>query len=286
MAKVLLACEYSGICREAFRNKGHDAYSCDILPSEDNSPYHIQDNVLNILNQDWDMMVAFPPCFAPGTLIKTSAGLKNIEDIIIGDKVLTHLNRYKIVYDRHISFSEKILDIKTLSSKLRVTHNHPFYTITRKDFLPKWTLAKDLTKDHFIGSPILNTIDNLSYLFTEEEMSDLPLLSVDFWWIVGKWVGDGWSAVHKKCYENIICSSYRPEEYEFLEHKIKSVFPKFSKEKQKTVIRYIIRNRSLFDFLNKFGKYCDGKYIPEFLFNLPSLFIQSFLNGYFFADGH
>lgn len=60
--KVLVACEYSGIVRGAFRNKGHDAYSCDILESEDNSPYHIQTDVHNIINDDWDMMIAFPPC--------------------------------------------------------------------------------------------------------------------------------------------------------------------------------------------------------------------------------
>ena len=60
--KILVACEYSGIVREAFRNKGHDAWSCDILPTDNKSDYHIQDNVLNHLNQDWDMMIAHPPC--------------------------------------------------------------------------------------------------------------------------------------------------------------------------------------------------------------------------------
>lgn len=60
--KVLVACEFSGIVREAFRAKGHDAWSCDILPSEDNSKYHIQDDVLNHLDEVWDLMIAHPPC--------------------------------------------------------------------------------------------------------------------------------------------------------------------------------------------------------------------------------
>ena len=60
--KVLVACEYSGKVREAFRKLGHDAWSCDLLPSDDNSPYHIQDDVLGILNNGWDLMVAHPPC--------------------------------------------------------------------------------------------------------------------------------------------------------------------------------------------------------------------------------
>ena len=61
--KILVACEYSGRVREAFRKMGHDAYSCDILPSDDNSQYHFQEDVLNVINREkWDMMIAFPPC--------------------------------------------------------------------------------------------------------------------------------------------------------------------------------------------------------------------------------
>ena len=61
--KVLVACEYSGRVREAFRAKGHDAWSCDIIPSDDNSPYHLKEDVMNVIHwNDWDMMIAFPPC--------------------------------------------------------------------------------------------------------------------------------------------------------------------------------------------------------------------------------
>jgi len=88
--RILIACEYSGRVREAFRKLGHDAWSCDLLPSDDNSPYHIQGDVLEWLNkhprqfkhrvgshsddwggdsdlpchcnEGWDMMIAHPPC--------------------------------------------------------------------------------------------------------------------------------------------------------------------------------------------------------------------------------
>jgi len=59
--KVLVACEYSGIVREAFRAKGHDAYSCDLLDTEIQGN-HIQGDVLSILDQEWDLMIAHPPC--------------------------------------------------------------------------------------------------------------------------------------------------------------------------------------------------------------------------------
>ena len=58
----LIACEYSGRVREAFRALGHDVWSCDLLPSEDNSTFHIQCDVLSILDDGWDLMIAHPPC--------------------------------------------------------------------------------------------------------------------------------------------------------------------------------------------------------------------------------
>src|SRR5208283_4587119 len=61
--KVLVACEFSGVVRDAFRLKGHTAYSCDLLPSEKGEAFlHYQGDVLTILNQDWDLMIAHPPC--------------------------------------------------------------------------------------------------------------------------------------------------------------------------------------------------------------------------------
>lgn len=60
--RVLVACEYSGKVREAFRAKGHDAWSCDLLPADDGSPYHIQGDVLEILNDGWDLLIGHPPC--------------------------------------------------------------------------------------------------------------------------------------------------------------------------------------------------------------------------------
>lgn len=60
--KVLIACEFSGVVRKAFRKRGHDAYSCDLIQSDDNSKYHIQGDVLEILEDGWDLMIAHPPC--------------------------------------------------------------------------------------------------------------------------------------------------------------------------------------------------------------------------------
>lgn len=59
--RVLIACEFSGIVRNAFISMGHDAWSCDLLPTERNGP-HIQGDVLLHLNDGWDLMIGHPPC--------------------------------------------------------------------------------------------------------------------------------------------------------------------------------------------------------------------------------
>lgn len=60
--RVLIACEFSGVVRSAFRSLGHDAWSCDIQPADDNSKFHIHDDVLKHFNDGWDLMIAHPPC--------------------------------------------------------------------------------------------------------------------------------------------------------------------------------------------------------------------------------
>lgn len=60
--KVLVGCEYSGVVREAFRALGHGAWSCDLLPSDDASPYHVQGDVLELLDKGRDLAIFHPPC--------------------------------------------------------------------------------------------------------------------------------------------------------------------------------------------------------------------------------
>lgn len=70
--KVLIACEFSGAVRDAFTAAGHDATSCDILPSETPGK-HYQGDVLDILDKGWDLMIAHPPC-----TYLTNSGVKHL----------------------------------------------------------------------------------------------------------------------------------------------------------------------------------------------------------------
>lgn len=60
--RILIACEYSATVRDAFRKLGHNAWSCDLLPTDGDPQYHYQQDVFEVIDKGWDMMVAHPPC--------------------------------------------------------------------------------------------------------------------------------------------------------------------------------------------------------------------------------
>tara|TARA_B100000424_G_scaffold206369_1_gene163572 strand:+ start:34 stop:648 length:615 start_codon:yes stop_codon:yes gene_type:complete len=73
--KVLVACEFSGVVRDAFRAKGHDAYSCDIIPCEADESWHHQCDARELLKFDWDLLIAHPPC-----TYLTNSGVRHLHD--------------------------------------------------------------------------------------------------------------------------------------------------------------------------------------------------------------
>lgn len=91
--RILIACERYGNVRDAFRKKGHDAVSCDVLPSVAGGP-HIEGDALSVLHQKWDMMIAHPPCTylsgsglhwnarRPGRAQKTEAALALVREFM------------------------------------------------------------------------------------------------------------------------------------------------------------------------------------------------------------
>ena len=92
--KVLVACECSGIVREAFRKLGHEAWSCDIKEDENGCNYfHIQDDVVNHLDDGWDLMIAHPPCTF---MCRNRARLNEIENKNIDTDLFMMLKNTKI----------------------------------------------------------------------------------------------------------------------------------------------------------------------------------------------
>jgi len=98
--RVLIACEYSGRVREAFRKRGHDAWSCDLLPSDDNSEFHFQGDCLNFIDRDWDLMIAHPPC-----TYLSNAGIRWFNEEKYGDKAI---DRKRLRLEAHEFFMRLI----------------------------------------------------------------------------------------------------------------------------------------------------------------------------------
>jgi|SRR3990167_249344 len=114
--KILIACEESQIVCKAFRAKGYEAYSCDILPPSGGHPeWHIQDDVLEHLDEGWDMMIAHPPC---DHLSKAGAAhWKKPHKIVLQQEALDFVNKLLNAPIKRIALENPIGKINTAVRK-------------------------------------------------------------------------------------------------------------------------------------------------------------------------
>ena len=112
--RILAGCEYSGRVRSAFRALGHDAWSCDLLPSEDNSPFHIQGNVLEVIKDGWDIAVFHPPC----THLAVS-GARHFAEKIADGRQQEALEFVRLLLEAPIPMIALENPISIISSKIR-----------------------------------------------------------------------------------------------------------------------------------------------------------------------
>jgi hypothetical protein len=85
--RVLVACEYSAIVRDAFRARGHDAWSCDLEPTDGDPRWHVQGDVLPLLADGWDLLIAHPPC-----TYLSNAGVRHLFSIPSRNGVVTRVH--------------------------------------------------------------------------------------------------------------------------------------------------------------------------------------------------
>lgn len=247
------------------------------------------------------------PCFVGDTLVNTDKGYMFIKDINVGDKVMSHDGQYHTVLETMVNKSDDLYELKTgACEKIVGTGNHPFYVISKykervkntKGHMfnkvmygnPYWKNLSELTKDDLICIPI----NNNSIIPTFKGLSDSLMKNKNFWWFVGRFVGDGW--VEECLRENnriekrikLCCSNINNIEKDEIETRIKDIL-QYRIEKHRTVYKFIIANDcnfALCKFLQQFGKYAKYKFIPNFIIDLPVDLLKEFLDGYFSADGY
>lgn len=234
--------------------------------------------------------VAPHPCFVGDTLVNTDKGLVEIEKIKVGDMVLTHKNRYKKVTNIMKRESKDLYELKAMGSPYTVvTGSHPYYTrrksnIGREFSDPTWKSVEELKKGDYLGFAI-----NQKNVIPSNE--NLPLDNNDFWWIIGRYLGDGWwknrRPSHNGEYLTIICANKKNSEVEDIKYKLNNLSEYFNYyiTEEETVYRVNIQSKFLYEFIKDFGKGAKNKRITGEVMNLPPSLLRSIIDGYISADG-
>lgn len=225
---------------------------------------------LNIVDTDkYEYILTYSfPCGLRGEKIKVESGYKNIEDVEVGDCVLTHTNTYKKVVKTMTRQTQGYYRIKYLGGESLLTSEHPLYVYRDSKF--QWIKVKDL-----------KLTDRVSFNVNNKEI-DVDL-SNEYLWLLGRYVADGW--VNKYLYNSVEFAVGNKKEDEFL-NKIPQDFRGRFKKVQKVCFEYRIADKELQQYCLQFGQGAKNKKIPEWVLNLPKYKLQSFFDGYISGDGH
>ena len=251
---------------------------------------------------DFDLFTYSSPCFVAGTLVNTKRGMIPIEEVRVGDEVLTHKNRYQKVLRTGSKVSNDLYRIKGMSfDEIVCTGNHPFYTREmyhyghNSDRLfrePKWVEAKDLNKQTYCSVAINQEsempkwnggIDNRWGHHKEVNRLAPQFALPDFWYLMGRYVGDGWTRESDTGRSVIICCGGRNEER--LQKAFTNVQFHARAQKERSVTKYIVCSNELYEFVKRYGYYAHGKEVDAETMALPIEMLSAFLDGYTDSDG-
>lgn len=247
-------------------------------------------------SKDFDIICAGFPCFVKDTKVLTNNGYKNIQDVELTDRLLTHKNKFqKILNLQRKIYKGDLYKIRVSYSPydLNVTEEHPFY-VNRNGKID-WINANELLETDYVGLPINqnNIIPEFKFIkklnqYKTEEIS-MKLDEKDQWFMLGYFVGDGWIEEHKTKngkdkYKIRFAINNRQEEDLLLKFQkyLKLTDKKCDSGKCK---KFGCQNKTWFNIFKDFGKYAYNKKIPEWVQDAPIDFVKEFINGYQTADG-
>jgi len=220
------------------------------------------------------------PCFPAGTLVKTREGLRKIEEIKVGDLVLTHTNKYLTVDNIGGEIDKEIFVMKAQGMlDVYATSYHPFYVKRTKTSEPEKIKMQDIQKGYYIASPI-NTAED-----------DNEFLTNELCWILGRYVADGHIRHDKRkdrqnSYQYGVVLSVGDSKVEDVKNNITSYNYSCYPHTQ-SVHRFVINSKELVEFIenNNFGLSAIEKNIPRCILDLPVEKLRMFLRGYMSGDG-
>lgn len=248
------------------------------------------------------MICGGSPCFVEGTMVLTANGYIPIEDVKVGDKVLTHTNTYQTVVKTMVNETDKLIGVYGSPSEyIFCTPNHPFYIRQRdsdckqrKFKSAEWVEAKDLKVGYYVGTAI-NQVERLphwtgyTYYVNQyhttakhkNELSDL-FFANEFWYIVGRYIGDGWL---KGCDDKSIIICCKQEELGQITEPLDKIHFNYSCIKSNNIYKVCITKKEFYLYLKQFGNGAANKHLTGDILNLPVDRLKSFLQGYIDSDG-
>jgi DNA (cytosine-5)-methyltransferase 3A len=269
-----------------------------IKVTQENYPNTIQlGNVIDIDSSDLpkiDLLIGGSPCFVTNTPIITKDCIKNIQDIKIGDYVLTHNNNYKKIISIGNEKKDTVRFLAQGATPTITTNNHPYYVRTRYKkwnnnlrryeilfYDPEWMEVHKIKKNNYVGTPILKTSEN-PFNLTEEEC-----------FLIGLYVGDGHTRKDYRISEN------RPNDRHWQliisvgDHEIDNFKNNFNElnyslySHTKGTHRAVFSSKRLVQLVELYcGCGAINKHFGKMLLDLPINLLKKVIEGYHFADGH
>lgn len=212
------------------------------------------------------------PCFAKGTYILTEKGYIPIEDVSVGDKVLTHKGRWRKVTATMHRDGARLWDVNGFGIlPTRTTAEHPYY-VTKPDQPMEFKKVEQLD-DSWYSTMVLPDAESDGY-------------SKEMWWIIGRYLADGWRVERKDRPSGgrIVFAISDDKRTEF-EQRLREAKLHGTYTKERTCGKYHVCNNQLYEYLEKFGKYAHGKRIPREALCLSREKAKYFFDGYMSGDG-
>lgn len=277
--ETVFSCEINGFCREVIKRNFPKTTIYEDIRSTDFRQYR---GKIDILTGGF-------PCFVAGTPVLTSGGFKNIEDVKVGDFVLSTDRNYNEVecLMTHVADSIVYMRAQGMFEELKCTPNHPFYTRRRKVYYknrkrvvefdkPEYIPAGEIKKGDRVGYPIHEGIDKT--------------LTPSFWKLVGTWIADGWidnsprkERKNSRNHKVIICCG--KDNVKRLCDTIQKAGYKYTLSEDKNTYKAIICNELLCNFFMEFGMYVHGRRLSPKCFKLDHERKKALFEGWMF-DGH
>ncbi|MBF84452.1 MAG: hypothetical protein CL489_08265 [Acidobacteria bacterium] len=232
-----------------------------------------------------DIVVGGFPCFTKDAMISTENGLKKIDSLNVGERVLTHTNVYKPIKSRMVTKNKPVHEINIQGlPKIFGTEEHPFYVREKigKVFKePIWLPVNELKKNvHYCGIPI-NQLSENPYKLTEEEC-----------YILGRYLADGHTIKRYRTNENRPKDRYWGVVLSIGDAKLTDFKSKISSnytlhKHTKSVHRAIFSSKRLVKIAEQHcGIGSGNKFISDMILSLPKPLLESFYNGYVSGDGY